>query len=74
LYDEVTEEQYKSIVKGRLQQDDFVVDDGFGEYMDNGMEEDWGGANEEEEEEQDSADERERRRKGAFCVRCLVLH
>ena len=27
-YDEVTEDQYKSIVKGRLQRDGFVVDDG----------------------------------------------
>lgn len=37
LYDEVSEEQYKSIVRGRLAKDDFVVDDGVGGYMDNGM-------------------------------------
>jgi DNA polymerase alpha subunit A len=37
LYDEVTEDQYKSIVRGRLQKDDFVVDDGVTGYMDNGM-------------------------------------
>jgi DNA polymerase alpha subunit A len=37
LYDEVTEDQYKSIVRGRLQRDDFVVDDGVTGYMDNGM-------------------------------------
>ncbi|KAJ8454285.1 hypothetical protein ONZ45_g19366 [Pleurotus djamor] len=37
LYDEVTEEQYRSVVRGRLQQDDFVVDDGVGGYVDNGM-------------------------------------
>ncbi|PSS35342.1 hypothetical protein PHLCEN_2v1679 [Hermanssonia centrifuga] len=37
IYDEVTEEQYKSIVRGRLAKDDFVVDDGVGGYMDNGM-------------------------------------
>ena len=37
LYDEVTEAQYNSIVKGRLAKDDFVVDDGVEGYMDNGM-------------------------------------
>ena len=40
LYDEVSEEQYKRIVKGRLAKDDFVVDDGIGGYNDNGMD-DW---------------------------------
>ena len=45
MYDEVTENQYKSIVKGRLQEDDFVVDDGVGGYMDNGMD-DWTGGDE----------------------------
>jgi DNA polymerase alpha subunit A len=52
LYDEVDENQYKSIVKGRLQRDDFIEDDGVGGYADNGMD-DWGaddvGAEEEEE-------------------------
>jgi len=37
LYDEVDEEQYISIVKNRLDQDDFVEDDGVGGYVDNGM-------------------------------------
>ncbi|VDB99016.1 unnamed protein product [Peniophora sp. CBMAI 1063] len=36
-YDEVTEDQYKSVVAGRLAKDDFVVDDGVDGYMDNGM-------------------------------------
>ena len=40
IYDEVTEDQYQSIVRGRLQKDDFVVDDGVEGYMDNGMD-DW---------------------------------
>ncbi|PFH53233.1 hypothetical protein AMATHDRAFT_54925 [Amanita thiersii Skay4041] len=40
IYDEVSEEQYKTIVRGRLQQDDFIVDDGVDGYMDNGMD-DW---------------------------------
>ncbi|KAF5385639.1 hypothetical protein D9757_005457 [Collybiopsis confluens] len=53
IYDEVSEEQYKKIVKGRLQRDDFVEDDGVEGYADNGME-DWSGGEEtysEEEEE-----------------------
>ncbi|KAF8655036.1 hypothetical protein AX16_003272 [Volvariella volvacea WC 439] len=40
IYDEVDEAQYKTIVKGRLERDDFVVDDGDGEYVDDGRE-DW---------------------------------
>ncbi|KAF8323497.1 DNA polymerase alpha catalytic subunit [Cantharellus anzutake] len=38
LYDEVDEAQYKSIVKGRLQRDDFVIDDDGAGYADNGLE------------------------------------
>ncbi|KAF9069049.1 DNA polymerase alpha catalytic subunit [Rhodocollybia butyracea] len=45
IYDEVSEEQYKKIVKGRLQRDDFVEDDGVDGYADNGME-DWSGGEE----------------------------
>ncbi|KAF8202326.1 hypothetical protein BJ912DRAFT_944501 [Pholiota molesta] len=52
IYDEVNEEQYKSIVKGRLQRDDFVVDDGAAGYVDNGMD-DWAGGEEEYEESED---------------------
>jgi len=37
LYDEVEEEEYISIVKNRLAQDDFVEDDGVGGYVDHGM-------------------------------------
>jgi DNA polymerase alpha subunit A len=33
---------YKSIVRGRLERDDFVVDDGVSGYTDNGMD-DWAG-------------------------------
>lgn len=51
----VTEDQYKKIVKGRLQRDDFVVDDGIDGYADNGMDE-WesarnGAENQSEEDE-----------------------
>ncbi|KAI0676013.1 hypothetical protein C8Q78DRAFT_963901 [Trametes maxima] len=37
IYDEVSDAQYKSIVRGRLARDDFVVDDGVGGYMDTGV-------------------------------------
>ncbi|KAI0796194.1 hypothetical protein C8Q75DRAFT_863184 [Abortiporus biennis] len=57
IYDEVTEEQYKSIVRGRLAKDDFVVDDGIGGYMDNGMDDF-------DEREQDPESEEERILKG----------
>ncbi|KAF8966275.1 DNA polymerase alpha catalytic subunit [Flammula alnicola] len=58
IYDEVSEEQYKSIVKGRLQRDDFVVDDGAEGYVDNGMD-DWTGG---DEEDHDEPEEEERSR------------
>ena len=50
LYDEVDEDQYKSIVRGRLQKDDFIVDDGVEGYADNGMD-DWGEQDLEESDE-----------------------
>ena len=62
IYDEVTEDQYKNIVRGRLQKDDFVVDDGVSGYMDNGMD-DWTGA---EKDDQDDDDEYETKKKGDF--------
>lgn len=40
LYDEVDEDGYKEIVRGRLNQDDFVVDDDGEGYADDGRE-DW---------------------------------
>jgi DNA polymerase alpha subunit A len=62
LYDEVTEDQYKSIVRGRLQRDDLMVDGGVGCYMDNGMD-DWSG-NEDGEEGKYSDDEYDIKRTG----------
>jgi DNA polymerase alpha subunit A len=50
LCDEITEDQYKTIAKGSLQRDDFVVDDGVGGYMDNGMD-DWTGQDDADEED-----------------------
>ena len=54
IYDEVTEDQYKSVVQGRLAKDDFVLDDGVGGYVDNGMD-DWG--NGDDDAQDDSEDE-----------------
>ncbi|KAJ3722638.1 DNA polymerase family B-domain-containing protein [Lentinula raphanica] len=59
IYDEVTEETYKKIVKGRLQRDDFVEDDGVDGYADNGME-DWSGG---EDGYRDSEEEMEEQKK-----------
>jgi DNA polymerase alpha subunit A len=39
LYDEVDDEDYKKIVRKRLDQDDFVVDDNGEGYVDDGREE-----------------------------------
>ncbi|KAK2465466.1 hypothetical protein APHAL10511_002358 [Amanita phalloides] len=58
IYDEVTEDQYKSIVKGRLQKDDFIEDDGVDGYMDNGMD-DWM----HEDQQDDSEEEYDRKPK-----------
>lgn len=47
MYDEVSEEQYKSIVKTRLQKDNYFVDDAVDGYTDNGMiDQDWNGEDE----------------------------
>ncbi|KZP01754.1 DNA polymerase alpha catalytic subunit, partial [Calocera viscosa TUFC12733] len=60
IYDELDEDQYKAVVKGRLQRDDFIEDDDGGGYADNGMD-DWErGENSEEEED---LEEYARRRK-----------
>lgn len=56
IYDEVTEDQYRAIVRGRLQEDDFVEDDGADGYMDTGVEE-W-----EASRDVDDSDEDDRRR------------
>ena len=45
LYDEVDEDTYKSIVRGRLQEDDFIEDDDGGGYADNGMDDYGDGTN-----------------------------
>lgn len=50
-------------MKGRLQKDDFVVDDGVSGYMDNGMD-DWTGAENDEED----YDEYETKKKGEYAI------
>jgi DNA polymerase alpha subunit A len=42
LYEEVDEEGYKKVVRARLDQDDFVIDDNGAGYADDGREE-WAG-------------------------------
>lgn len=50
IYEEVDEDGYKKVVRDRLNQDDFVVDDNGLGYADNGME-DWQQGQYESEEE-----------------------
>lgn len=72
IYDEVSDDQYRSIVDSRLAQDDFVEDDDGSGYVDNGMD-DW--ENEEEEESEDEDDfegEDEELRKGSSHLRSLL--
>ena len=57
IYYEVSEDALKGIVKGRLQRDDFVVDDGAEGYVDNGMD-DWESGYGEIEESDDEDDRR----------------
>ncbi|WRT65216.1 uncharacterized protein IL334_002159 [Kwoniella shivajii] len=52
LYDEVTDDQYRSIVGERLEADDFIEDDDQGGYVDNGMD-DWDGARDEDDDSDD---------------------
>src|ERR1700742_3366140 len=53
IYDEVSEAQYRKIVKNRLDQDDFVVDDGVDGYNDHGMD-DWDREDSDKQEEDDA--------------------
>lgn len=57
LYEEVDEDGYRQVVRNRLDQDDFVVDDNGLGYVDNGMD-DWQDNN----QESSGDDEREQSR------------
>jgi DNA polymerase alpha subunit A len=61
IYDEVDEAQYRRIVKGRLERDDFVVDDGAEGYVDNGMD-DW-----DADEQELESEEEETKKNGKHC-------
>ncbi|KAL7410542.1 hypothetical protein BDY24DRAFT_399400 [Mrakia frigida] len=65
LYDTVDEEEYKDLVKNRLQRDDFIEDDDGSGYVDDGREETWGGQRDEDDEEDDEEDPEERRKRRA---------
>lgn len=67
IYDEVTEDQYQSIVGSRLANDDFIEDDDGSGYVDNGMD-DWGGGVESSEDEDDFEGEDEELRKGEYNI------
>lgn len=71
----MTDDQYRSIVGDRLDQDDFIIDDDGSGYVDNGMD-DWdrgdgqGDGEEESEDEDDFEGEDEELRQGGSCLAC----
>jgi DNA polymerase alpha subunit A len=58
VYDEVDEDVYRSVVRGRLMEDDFIEEDnGVSGYADHGMDEwDRSGSEKDEDEDMDGAD------------------
>ncbi|KAF2871921.1 DNA polymerase alpha catalytic subunit A [Massariosphaeria phaeospora] len=68
LYDEVDEEGYKTVVRNRLDQDDFIVDDDGTGYADDGREE-WDGDHPGYRYASESEDEGERPAKGKAAKR-----
>lgn len=74
LYEEVDENQYKNIVRDRLNQDDFVVDDNGEGYADDGRE-DWDRV---QQYESDSEDDRvirgHDRKSGMLFLKRLIIH
>jgi DNA polymerase alpha subunit A len=68
LYDEVNDEEYKDIVRKRLDEDDFVVDDNGEGYIDDGREE-WDNDQGYDESESDE-DSHKRGKSGMFHTFC----
>ena len=74
IYDTVDDDEYDSIVKGRLEQDDFIEDDteGGSGYVDNGREDTWGRQHDDEDDDEDDEDPEERRKRRGQSHRDLV--
>ena len=64
----MTDNEYKTIVKGRLARDDFVVDDGIGGYVDTGVDD----FEEAEDVEEDEEEERPRYKCTCACDFCQL--
>ena len=62
----MTDNEYKTIVKGRLARDDFVVDDGIGGYVDTGVDD----FEEAEDVEENEEEERPRNKCTCACGFC----
>lgn len=57
MYDEVDEDVYRSVVRGRLMEDDFIEEDnGVSGYADHGMDE-WDRSGSEKDEDADEGDD-----------------
>lgn len=68
LYDEVDDKDYEEVVRTRLEQDDFVVDDNGEGYADNGMD-DWGDEERKREQSWDESEEDDKKGKGKSAKR-----
>lgn len=73
LYEEVDEDRYKNIVRDRLNQDDFVVDDNGEGYADDGREE-WDRVHVYESDSEDDLPVRGKDRKTCECRASVPRH
>ncbi|KEP54793.1 DNA polymerase II [Rhizoctonia solani 123E] len=62
LYEEVSEDDYKKLVKSRLDRDDFIVDDDGSGYVDNGMDAFEAGGDYESDDNEEDEEERRKRK------------